>query len=145
MVAVRVTVTVVCVAGGAWPRRWEMRSDVLGWSVIRTIAGGPFVVAVAGACSGARRLTTDSGTEASPIGCANSWLAPQVRTAVMAMPNSAAVPHPNAPRLTLVTVATRWLSARKARQALGRAIGSRSVATAPPNGRFSSVTSPPQP
>ena len=69
-----------------------------------------FVVVV----RGARLLTTDSGSDASPIGWLKSWLAPQVTPAVTAIPNSAAVVHTAVARFTLVTLAASWLSDRKA-------------------------------
>lgn len=71
--------------------------EVCGCSVVRA-TDGTASGAVAGVWAGARSLTTESGTDVSPIGCANSWLAPHVRPAVMAIPESAAATHPSDPR-----------------------------------------------
>jgi hypothetical protein len=65
-------------------------------------------------------LTTDAGSDASPIGWLKSRLAAHVTPAVSAMPSNAAHDHRNVPRLTHRNLAASRLSDRKVRGSVAR-------------------------
>ena len=131
VVVVRETVTVLVTTG----------ADVLGRLVLDVDA----VVVL----RGPRLSATDSGSEDRPMRWLTRWLAAHVTPAVSASPTSAASAQSTVPRFTLVTLVAGRLSDRKAPVGRNRPHVSsrwclnRNVATAPPAGPLSNVTSPP--